>query len=99
MAMRVRRVIIGAVMLIVGLPLVIVLVVLLTVALLNRTNGAIVSSGETREYLLYVPPTYDRGRPTPLVISFHGAAAWPAQQQNMTRFVHRRPYRPLRARR
>ncbi|HTL03060.1 MAG TPA: PHB depolymerase family esterase [Vicinamibacterales bacterium] len=82
--MSVRRVIIGAVVVLVGLPVLIVLVVLLTVALLNHTNGTIVSSGETREYLLYVPPTYDRDRPTPLVISFHGAAAWPAQQQNMT---------------
>ena len=33
------------------------------------------SSGEKREYLLYVPKSYDPARPTPLVISMHGGAA------------------------
>jgi len=40
---------------------------------LNRTNGAIISSGQKREYLVYVPRGYDRAKPTPLVISMHGA--------------------------
>jgi poly(3-hydroxybutyrate) depolymerase len=47
---------------------------------LNRTNGAVVSSGETRPYLLYVPKSYDAARPTPLVISLHALALWPAAQ-------------------
>lgn len=47
----------------------------------NRINGTIVSSGEEREYLLHVPSSYDRARPTPLVISLHGAATWPAAQR------------------
>lgn len=33
----------------------------------------IVSSGQKREYLLYVPRSYDRAKPTPLVISMHAA--------------------------
>jgi len=50
----------------------------------NRTNGSIISSGEKREYLLYVPRSYDRSKPTPLVISMHGAGGWPAQQMTLT---------------
>jgi polyhydroxybutyrate depolymerase len=52
----------------------------------NRTNGAIVSSGDKREYLLYVPSSYDRNRPVPLVISLHGGAMWPAQQRHVSRW-------------
>ncbi|HVT40197.1 MAG TPA: PHB depolymerase family esterase [Gemmatimonadaceae bacterium] len=48
---------------------------------LNRTNGTIVSAGDKREYLLYIPRSYDRAKPTPLVISLHGAALWPAAQR------------------
>jgi poly(3-hydroxybutyrate) depolymerase len=39
----------------------------------DRTNGSIVSSGEKRDYLLYVPTAYDRAQPMPLVISLHRA--------------------------
>jgi polyhydroxybutyrate depolymerase len=39
-----------------------------------------------REYLLYVPRSYDRTRPAPLVISLHGASGWPAQQMNLSRW-------------
>lgn len=47
----------------------------------NRSSDTIVSSGETREYTLHVPPGYDANRPTPLVITIHGASLWPAAQQ------------------
>lgn len=53
---------------------------------LNRNNGSIISSGEKRGYLLYVPASYDRARPTPLVISLHGGATWPAVQRDITRW-------------
>ena len=46
----------------------------------NRSNGTIVSSGQEREFLVHVPGSYDAGRPTPLVISLHGGAMWPAAQ-------------------
>jgi polyhydroxybutyrate depolymerase len=52
----------------------------------NRSSDAIVSSGETREYTLHVPPGYDAARPTPLVISIHGAGIWPAAQQALTQW-------------
>jgi polyhydroxybutyrate depolymerase len=55
-------------------------------ASLNETNGTIVSSGETRQYLLYVPKTYDRSKATPLVISLHPAATWPAAEMEISRW-------------
>lgn len=50
----------------------------------NRSNGVIVSSGEKREYLLYVPRSYDASKPVPLVISLHGAGGWPVQQMQLS---------------
>ena len=52
----------------------------------NRSGGTIVSAGETREYTLHVPPGYDAHRPTPLVISIHGASIWPAAQQALSQW-------------
>ena len=51
---------------------------------LNRTNGTMVSSGEKRSYLLHVPEAYDPAVPTPLVISIHGYAEWPAHQMQIS---------------
>lgn len=52
----------------------------------HRNNGSIVSSGHEREYLLYVPKSYDPAKPAPLVISMHGASLWPTVQRDMTRW-------------
>jgi len=81
-----RKIVIGAVLVIIGLPVVLILIVVVSVSVLNRTNGTIVSSGQKRQYLLYVPKSYDHAKPTPLVISMHGAAGWPAQQMNLSRW-------------
>jgi polyhydroxybutyrate depolymerase len=54
--------------------------------ILNRTNGKLVSAGETRRYLLYVPESYDPSVPTPLVITLHGFAQWPANQAAVSRW-------------
>lgn len=54
--------------------------------LVNPTSGSITSAGEQRRYLLYVPETYDPSVPTPLVISIHGFAEWPAHQQQISRW-------------
>ena len=51
---------------------------------LNKTNNRILSSGQFRKYLLYVPQTYNPANPTPLVISFHGFAEWPAHQMEIS---------------
>jgi polyhydroxybutyrate depolymerase len=52
--------------------------------LLNKTNGDIDIAGQVRTYLLYVPDTYNPDIPTPLVISLHGFAEWPAHQMKIT---------------
>jgi polyhydroxybutyrate depolymerase len=62
------------------------LVMLLLFLIANQTNGEIRSSGKKRSYLLYVPKTYDPARPTPLVISIHGFAEWPAHQRDLSRW-------------
>jgi polyhydroxybutyrate depolymerase len=48
--------------------------------LANQTNGTVVSSGETRRYLLHVPESYNPDVATPLVITIHGFLQWPAHQ-------------------
>jgi polyhydroxybutyrate depolymerase len=50
----------------------------------NRNNGSLISSGVRRSYLLHVPRNYDPSKPTPLVISLHGAGGWPAQQMRVS---------------
>src|ERR1044071_565070 len=52
----------------------------------NRPNGTLILAGETRKYELYVPRSYDRAKPAPLVISMHGAGGWPVQQMNLSRW-------------
>ena len=84
--MKAKKIVIGVLLAVIGLPVLLVLVVVVSVAILDRTNGTIVSSGKPRSFLLYVPPSYDRAKPTPLVISMHGAAGWPAQQMNLSRW-------------
>ncbi len=84
--MKIRKFIVGAFALVVGLPLALVLSAIAWISFLDRTTGTIVSSGETREYLLHVPDSYDPAEPTALVISLHGGAAWPAQQKNLSRW-------------
>jgi len=63
-----------------------VLVAAVAFLILDRTNGSIISSGRKRSYLMYVPLSYDPATPTPLVISIHGFAEWPAHQMQMTRW-------------
>ncbi len=82
--MRIRKVVIGVVLVVIGVPTVLILIATAAIYVLDRSNGAIVSSGEKRQYLLYVPASYDRAKPTPLVISMHAAAMWPAQQMNLS---------------
>jgi polyhydroxybutyrate depolymerase len=64
--------------------LVAVFLVWLVFTLSNRTNGRLVSSGEERRYVLYVPASYDPAVPSPLVISLHGYGEWPAHQQKLS---------------
>ena len=79
-----RKTFIGAVLILITLPVVLAATEAISFYVRNRNNGSIVSSGQKREYLLYVPDNYDRTRPTPLVISMHGAGGWPAQQMALS---------------
>ena len=83
--MKIRPIVRGALAFIV-VPILLGLVVVAGMRLLDRTNGSIVSSGRTRRYLVHVPPSYDRTKPTPLVISMHGAGGWPRQQQYLSQW-------------
>jgi len=64
-----RRFALGAALALIGLPVVMVPIEAVSFYAANRDNGSFVSSGEKRDYLLYVPRSYDRSRATPLVIS------------------------------
>ena len=86
---------------VIGLPAVLVLIVAVSFYILNRAkgktvasrheeqypvNGTIVSSGQEREYVLYVPRNYDRAKPAPLIITLHGALLAPAAQMGISRW-------------
>jgi polyhydroxybutyrate depolymerase len=72
------------VLVIISLPMVLAAAEAMSFYARNAANGRLTSSGLRREYLLYVPGSYDSSRPTPLVISMHGGALWPAAQREMS---------------
>lgn len=84
--MKRRERVVSAVFALISLPPLFALAETITFHIQNRNNGSIVSSGEQREYLLYVPKSYDPTRPTPLVISMHGAGGWPVQQRDISQW-------------
>ena len=68
---KTRKFIVGAVVIVIGLPLAIILSAFACFWFMDNTNGTVVSSGLTRRYLLYVPRSYDRSKPTSLIITLH----------------------------
>jgi polyhydroxybutyrate depolymerase len=82
-----RAIVIGTVLCCIGLPPLFVVINASSLYSVNRTTGTIVTTaGQTREYILYVPGSYDRAKPTPLVISIHGAENWPSFQMNLSQW-------------
>jgi polyhydroxybutyrate depolymerase len=82
-----NRSVISLVLLCIGLPPLFVLGNAAASYSVKWTNGKIVTSaGETREYILYVPESYDRAKPSPLVISIHGAENWPSFQMDLSQW-------------
>ena len=67
-----------------GLVVLLAFLIFIAFSWLDKTNGRLVSSGQERKYLLYVPESYNPSTPTPLVISFHGFAEWPAHQMELS---------------
>jgi polyhydroxybutyrate depolymerase len=82
--MRLRKILLGILVIAIGLPLLVLVVAVVWINLLDRTNGTILSRGADRTYLLHVPASYNPLKPTPLVISLHAGATWPAHQQNLS---------------
>src|SRR5213595_2321106 len=78
---------IGAVLALLSLPLLLVLVEAVSFRVANRPSGWFLSSGRKREYVLYVPRSYDRAKPTALVISLHGAGLWGAAQRETSQWT------------
>src|ERR1700730_14859736 len=88
-----REIVIRAVLVVIGLPIVLVLLafgffysVFYFPNWTSATTGTIVSSGEKREYLLYVPKSYDRTKPTPLVITLHTSMSWPSSSMAISQW-------------
>jgi polyhydroxybutyrate depolymerase len=84
--MRNRTLVLGATLALIALPVILVPIEAVSFYARNRSNSSIVSSRETREYSLYVPRSYDRSRPTPLVISMPGAGLWGAAQEETSQW-------------
>jgi polyhydroxybutyrate depolymerase len=83
-AKAIGKVITTVILVILGLLMLGALIIAVLFSWLDETNGKIVSSGQDRTYLLFVPTTYDPSTPTPLVISIHGFAEWPAHQMQIS---------------
>jgi polyhydroxybutyrate depolymerase len=83
---RSRKEVIGAVVVLLSLPPALALTQAVSFYVVNQSNGSFVSSRQQRDYLLYVPKSYDRTRPAPLVISMHGAALWGAAQKETSQW-------------
>lgn len=81
---KIMKVVSRIILIVSGLAVALVLTGALIFASVNKTNGEISSSGETREYILYVPESLDSGAPVPLVLSFHGFAEWPALHRQVS---------------
>src|SRR6184192_4828031 len=77
---------IGAVLALLSLPVLLVLIEAVSFRVANRPNGSFMSSGRKREYLLYVPRSYDGSKPAALVISLHGAGLWGAAQKETSQW-------------
>lgn len=91
--MNLKKALFGTALVLVGVPLVLFGALnayfLAVFYFPNRSGaipGTIIASGEEREYLLYVPRSYDSSRPTPLVINLHTAMSWPTSSMNISQW-------------
>ena len=84
--MKVFKLLITVLGAIAGVCVLVVVILAAAFLIANRTNGHIISSGERRSYLLYVPKSYDPSAPTPLVIVIHGFMQWPANQERVSQW-------------
>lgn len=52
----------------------------------DQTQLALDHEGVSRSYLLYLPSTYNKNIPSPLLIALHGRSSDPQRMANLTRF-------------
>ena len=81
-----RRVMLVATLSLISVPAALALTDAISFFSWSRSNGEFVSSGRKRDYVLHVPKRYDSTKPTPLVISMHGAALWGAAQRDISQW-------------
>jgi polyhydroxybutyrate depolymerase len=81
-----RRPALRATLVLIAAPVALAVVTCVAFYVRNRDNGGFVSSGEKRTFRLYVPKSYEPGRPTPLVISLHGGGLWGATQMEVSQW-------------
>ena len=91
--MNTRKIVIRAVLVLIALPIVLSLLafgffysVFYFPNRTSATTGTIVSSDQKRQYLLYIPKSYDRTKPTPLVISLHTSMSWPSSSMAISQW-------------
>jgi polyhydroxybutyrate depolymerase len=53
----------------------------------STSARSVAVAGSSRSYLLHVPAGYDKDKPTPLVLNFHGFMSNPEQQNAVSGFV------------
>jgi len=83
---RSGKLVLRAALVLISLPALLAVIEAVSFHVLNRNNGTIISSGQKRDFLLYVPRSYDPTTPTPLVISMHAAGLWPAAQKETSQW-------------
>ena len=83
---RRRGLVLASLLTLLALPPVIAAVQAVRFRSLMDNNGRMRSAGLEREYLLYVPKSYDPRIPTSLVITIHGAGIYPAAQRDLSRW-------------
>jgi polyhydroxybutyrate depolymerase len=81
-----RRWVLATIVALIAVPAVVALAGAVSYRVANRSNRTMVVAGKEREYLLYVPPSYDPAKHTPLIISLHGAGLWGAAQREISQW-------------
>jgi len=83
-ARKIAKVLLAGLVILLGLAALVAIAIAVILFRSPDTNGAVISTGEERTYLLFVPTTYDPATRTPLVISLHDYMEWPAHQMQIS---------------
>ncbi|HUP88418.1 MAG TPA: PHB depolymerase family esterase [Longimicrobiales bacterium] len=79
-----RRRVVTTVLVLISLPMMAAIIGAVSFYSHAGTTHSFESSGLKREYVLYVPRTYNSSKAAPLVISLHAAGLWHAAQMEMS---------------